>query len=43
MEDAKVLTSTNELLVDGRKWRVSPGERMDEDPVEPDIYQKDSS
>lgn len=42
-EDAKVLTSTNELLVDGRKWKVVAGERADEDPQEPDIYQNNNS
>jgi len=38
VSDAKALMKSNGLLVDGRKWKIYPAVRINEDPYEPDLY-----
>ena len=36
--EGKNLLRSGGLLVDGRKWKVKPASRINEDPIEPDLY-----
>ena len=36
--EAKALVACRQLLVDGRVWELKAGCRLDEDPIQPDLY-----
>lgn len=38
VSEGKNLLRSAGLLVDGRRWKVKPGARINEDPIEPDLY-----
>ena len=38
VNEGKNLIKSGSLYVDGKKWKVKPAARLNEDPVEPDLY-----
>ena len=38
VSEGKNLLKSGGLLVDGKKWKIKPAARINEDPIEPDLY-----